>query len=212
MEKVELLIELALMGAVGEERRVTVRFLSRKLGTSPQSVLRLLSRLEEEGLLRRRVSGRKTHVELTEGALAYLEELYEKLGRALYNGLVVGEVVSGVGEGAYYVRLYSERFRDYLGFDPYPGTLNVRVLFPKTIFGALVNLRPVLIPGFVKNGRTFGDVKAYPVLIRGIEGAIVIPSRTVHPPEIAEVIAPLNLRERLGLRDGDRIRIEVHGR
>jgi riboflavin kinase len=167
--------------------------------------------MEMEGLISRETSGRKTRVGLTEKGLRVLEDLYERLERALYCGLILGEVVSGLGEGSYYVRLYRDRIREYLGFDPFPGTLNVRVLFPKTIFDALVDVRPILIPGFVRDGRTFGDVKAYPVKIEDVEGAIVVPSRSVHPPKIAEIIAPVNLREALNLKDGSKIRIKALG-
>lgn len=209
MDETLVLIKLARKGAIGEKKAFSLRELAEKLGVSPQTVLRVLERLEKKNLIRREVHGRKTHIELTEDALKFLEELYDELGKALYSGTVVGEVVSGLGEGAYYVQVYSERIREYLGFNPYPGTLNVKVIFPKTIFDALYNVRPIVIPGFVKDGRTFGDVRAYRIRINGIEGAIVIPSRTVHPPKIAEIVAPVNIRGKLGLKDGDRVKIEV---
>ncbi len=210
-EKIELLIELAELGAIGRKREVTLRELASRLNTSPQSILRLLREMEREGLISRETSGRKTRLGLTEKGLEILEELHERLEKALYCGLIIGEVVSGLGEGSYYVRLYRDRIREYLGFDPFPGTLNVKVLFPRTIFDALIDVRPILIPGFVRDGRTFGDVKAYPVRIEDVEGAIVVPSRSVHPPKIAEIIAPVNLRETLNLRDGSRIRIKAVG-
>lgn len=210
MQKLRLVLLLAKKGAIGEKAKVTLRDLSRELNVSPQTVLRWLEWLEHEGYLERFVEGRKTHIELTNKALHILSELYEELTEILSEGrIILGEVISGLGEGAYYVKHYSELINEYLGFDPYPGTLNLRVLFPKTIFDALYKVKPVVIPGFVKEGRTFGDVKAYRVKINGIDGAIVIPSRTIHPPRIAEVIAPVCLREALGLRDGDRVRIEV---
>ncbi len=209
MKKIKLLVSLARRGGVGKKVPVTVRDLASEMGTSPQTVLRLLKEMEKEGLIERTLKGRKTLVEVTPEGARFLRNLCDEISRALSTGVIIGEVVSGLGEGAYYVRLYTPRFREYLGFEPYPGTLNVRVLFPKTVFDALCNARPIIIPGFTKEGRTFGDVKAYRVRIDGVEGAIVIPSRTVHPPKIAEVIAPVNLREKLGLRDGDRIRIEV---
>jgi len=206
MKEVELLLLLLNRGALGRELPVTVRELGRELGVSPQTVLRLLRGLEERGLVARRVEG-KTLLEVTPEGVSFLGELCHRISRAA-RGLIIGEVVSGLGEGAYYVRQYAPLIRKYLGFEPYPGTLNLRVLFPKTVFDALSTV-PVVIPGFVRNGRTFGDVKAYRVRIDGIEGAIVVPSRTLHPPEIAEIIAPVNLRERLKLSDGDRVRVEV---
>jgi len=209
MKRIRLLILLAKKGAIGKSIRITLRELANELGLSPQSILRLLEEMEEEGYIHKEVEGRRTHVEISQEGLTFLENLCDAISEVLYNGIIVGEVISGIGEGAYYVRQYSHLIREYLGFDPYPGTLNVRVLFPKTVFDALCGVRPVVLPGFVKEGRTFGDVKAYRVEIEGIEGAIVIPSRTVHPPKIAEVIAPVCLREKLGLKDGSRITIRV---
>ncbi len=209
MKKLNLLLVLLEKGAVGEGVRVTLRELADDLGTSPQSVLRLLEEVEGEGLLKRKIEGKKTYMELTPEGLRFLEDTCDRISKALYNGVILGEVVSGIGEGAYYVRQYAALIREYLGFDPYPGTLNIRVIFPKTIFDALCNVRPVVLPGFTKGGRTFGDVRAYPVKIRGLEGAIVVPSRTIHPPKIAEIIAPAHLREKLNLRDGDLLKVAV---
>ena len=209
MKKITLLVSLAGKGAIGKKIPVTVRKLAEEIGVSPQTVLRLLREMEGEGLIERTVEGKRTLVEVTPEGASFLQELCDEISKALSTGVIIGEVVSGLGEGAYYVRQYASLIREYLGFDPYPGTLNIRVLFPKTVFDALCNARPVIIPGFTKEGRTFGDVKAYRVRIDSVEGAIVIPSRTVHPPKIAEIVAPVNLRERLKLGDGDRVRVEV---
>ncbi|NJD99379.1 CTP-dependent riboflavin kinase [Thermococcus sp. LS1] len=209
MKRLKLLILLAKKGAIGEKVKITLRELANELGVSPQSVLRLLDEMEEEGLISKDVEGRKTYVEISHEGLAFLENLCDAISEVLYNGIIIGEVISGIGEGAYYVRQYSHLIREYLGFDPYPGTLNVRVLFPRTVFDALCGVRPVVLPGFAKDGRTFGDVKAYRVRIGDVEGAIVIPSRTVHPPRIAEIIAPVYLRKELSLEDGSRITIRV---
>jgi len=209
MKKLKLLILLARKGAVEDRVRITMRELAEGLGVSPQSILRLLDEMESEGLVERIVDGKKTYVRITSDGLAFLEDLCEEISGVLYNGIILGEVISGIGEGAYYVRQYSHLIREYLGFEPYPGTLNVRVIFPRTVFDALYNVRPVILPGFVRDGRTFGDVKAYRVKIGEVEGAVVIPSRTVHPPKIAEIVAPVYLRKELGLDDGSRITVKV---
>ncbi len=209
MKKLKLMLLLARRGAIGKEKKITVRGVAEKLGVSPQTVLRLLDELEGDGLIIKKVSGRKTYVEISEKGLRFLEELCDEVYDAIYRGIIIGEVISGIGEGAYYVKHYSPLIEEYLGFVPYPGTLNVKVIFPKTIFDALCGAKPITIPGFVKEGRTFGDVKAYRVQINGIEGAIVIPSRTIHPPKIAEVVAPLCLREALNLNDGSKITLKV---
>jgi len=209
MKKLKLILQIAKNGAIGEKAKITLRELAKELEVSPQTVLRWLDELEKGGYITRTVEGKKTCIELTHKALMYLEELYEELSNVLYQGLIIGEVISGLGEGAYYVRQYAPLIKEYLGFEPYPGTLNIKIIFPKTIFDALCNVKPILIPGFVRNGRTFGDVRAYKVKINGIEGAIVIPSRTIHPPKIAEIIAPVYLRKELNLEDGSRIKLKV---
>ena len=209
MKRIQMLILLARKGALGKKIKITLRELANELGISPQSVLRLLEEMEEEGLIEKDVLGRKTYVEISTEGLAFLESLCDAISEVLYNGIIIGEVISGIGEGAYYVRQYSHLIREYLGFDPYPGTLNIRVLFPKTVFDAFCGVRPVILPGFSKEGRTFGDVKAYRVQIGDIGGAIVIPSRTVHPPKIAEIVAPVYLREKMGLKDGSRVTVKV---
>src|SRR5918912_644876 len=40
-----------------------------------------------------------------------------------------GTIVSGMGEGAYYMSLagYKKQFKEKLGYEPYPGTLHVKL-------------------------------------------------------------------------------------
>jgi riboflavin kinase len=56
-----------------------------------------------------------------------------------------------------------------------------------------------------------GSLKCFPCLINGAHGAIAIPERTHHGPEVLEIISPFNLRDRLGLKDGDCVKVEVIG-
>ncbi|WP_048148612.1 DUF120 domain-containing protein [Palaeococcus ferrophilus] len=207
--ELELLLLLAREGAIGQKKPFTMRALGERMGTAPQTVMRKLDNLELKGYVTRTVRGRKTYIEITPQGIRFLRDLHEELCRVLHGDYMVGEVVSGLGEGAYYINEYRERIKEYLNFDPYPGTLNVKLIHPRTVFDAVADLEPIIIPGFVRGGRTFGDVRAYRVRVNGIEGAVVIPSRTIHPPEIAEIVAPLNVRESLNLKDGDRVRIEV---
>jgi riboflavin kinase len=44
---------------------------------------------------------------------------------------------------------------------------------------------------------------------RKIEAAVVIAQRTHHSEEILEVVAPVNIREALGLQDDDKITLTV---
>jgi len=120
------------------------------------------------------------------------------------NWLVLrGRVISGLGEGAKYVELYRERFREYLGIDPYPGTLNVELI------GSAPQLprdKAIVIP---PPHPGFGEVYTYRALLGGLEVYVVKPAKTRHPPSIVEVVSSYCLREKLKLRDGSLIEIYV---
>lgn len=164
MKKILMLIELSERNAIGRPVRITIRELADALNTSPQTVLRLLAELEDEGLIERKTEGRRTYIEILPKGLDFLQEICDKISNALSKGVIVGEVVSGLGEGAYYVRQYEPPLiEEYLGFKPFPGTLNVKILFPKTVLDAVCNIRPVIIPGFVKDGRTLVMLRRIPL-------------------------------------------------
>ncbi|MEM3712744.1 MAG: DUF120 domain-containing protein [Thermoproteota archaeon] len=42
-----------------------------------------------------------------------------------------------------------------------------------------------------------------------MKGAVVIPRVPSYPKDMLEIIAPVNLRETLGLKDGDEIEVTV---
>ena len=137
--------------------------------------------------------------------------ILEKEKKALIT--IEGKVVSGVGEGAHYVCLdgYREQFKAKLGFEPYPGTLNLRLLessLPQR--RRLDSLPSITFKGFTRDGATYGDVKCLNVLIQGrARGAVILIDRTHYTDSTLEVIAPLRLRDELRLRDGDTVRLEV---
>jgi len=114
-----------------------------------------------------------------------------------------GKVVSGLSEGAKYVELYRERFREYLGIDPYPGTLNVVLIgsAPQLPLDKAIVIPPPR-PGF-------GEVYAYRAHLGGLEVYVVRPVKTRHPPSTIEVVSSYCLREKLGLRDGSLVEIYV---
>jgi riboflavin kinase len=116
---------------------------------------------------------------------------------------IKGKVVTGLGEGQYYISKegYMEQFNCKLGFYPTPGTLNLKITETFT----LEDREPITIKGFEDESGTFGGCKCYRVLIGGIEGAIVRPERSSYPPDLVEVIAPSHLRTKLNLKDGDEV-------
>ena len=66
------------------------------------------------------------------------------------------------------------------------------------------------IHGFVSGNRSFGSVICYHATVNGQrDAAILIIKRTHHHKNVVEVIAPLNLREKLNLSDGDTITVKA---
>lgn len=117
-----------------------------------------------------------------------------------------------MGEGRYYVSIegYRRQFKEKLGFDPYPGTLNLKIPREEMYFRSRLDEEEgIKIEGFKTEERTFGDVKAFKCRVKGVEGAVVIPQRTHYPKNVLELIAPVRLREVLSLKDGDWIEVEV---
>ena len=90
-----------------------------------------------------------------------------------------------------------------LGFTCYPGTLNINVK-NKPFFEEAKKL--VIKP----NEEDLSQVDCYVVKINeSTNGAIVIPHKTIHNHEIIELVAPVYLREKLNLHDGDEIPCEL---
>ncbi len=154
-----------------------------------------------------------------EGAKKVIEEVdepYLSLAKGLLDVplLLKGIVVSGSGEGKYFLSLegYRRQIKKRLGFEPYPGTLNVLLDDESVERKALLVLRkPIMIEGFMENGRRYGEVLAFPAKVGEVwPSAVIMPTRTHHPPSIVEVIAPVMLRKVLNLNDGDEIIIKVY--
>src|SRR5271157_4064760 len=121
----------------------------------------------------------------------------------VYMNELKGKIVTGLGEGQYYISRegYRKQFNLKLGFDPSPGTLNLKLAepFPQA------EADSIKVEGFVDENGTFGGCKCYRVMIGDIKGAIVRPERSSYPPNLIEVIAPVHLRKALNLKDGDEL-------
>ncbi|MFQ5828757.1 MAG: DUF120 domain-containing protein [Candidatus Methylomirabilia bacterium] len=119
---------------------------------------------------------------------------------------ISGRVVSGRGEGSRFTEL--EWFRGQLGFIPYPGTLNLEVRGRGWEALRRTLAREKGIPIVPPEG--FCAAKCFRVVVNDtLEGAAVFPEVPNYPPDKLEIVAPHPVRERLGLRDGDRVRVRV---
>jgi len=108
----------------------------------------------------------------------------------------------GLGEGSRYVNRYLDYFETTLGFTCFPGTLNLNVKHPLD-FSSHEKIQ------IVPKESDLVTVDCYLISIAGeYDGAIVVPHKTRHGPDVIEIIASVNLRETLNLKDGDTLPFE----
>lgn len=213
--QLETLKLLAQRGADNAFIPVTTSQLASWLSVSQQSASNRLRELLDGGLIERRWGHRSNQVMLTKSGIGALYGEFNEL-RALFEESqgdveISGTLVSGIGEGKYYITHpgYSKQFKAKLGFVPRFGTFNLR-LDPKDMprFNHLREKPGLAIEQFVSEGRTFGPGKCFRARIGDVDCAIMIPGRT-HYSDILEVISHSNLRQALGAKDGDTVKIVI---
>jgi riboflavin kinase len=125
--------------------------------------------------------------------------------------LLKGKVTTGFGKGYYFISQpeYTEQFIQKLYFKPCGGTLNLKLSDNEiSKLTALKNSKGILIKGFERKGKTFGDVKCFFASIKGIDCAVIVPVRSTHKNAV-ELISKHYLRNTLNLREGDEVEVEV---
>lgn len=126
--------------------------------------------------------------------------------------LLTGKVVSGAREAAFFTQLdwVQVQCQAKLGFTPYPGTLNLEIGEESlSVIEALKSEKGItLIPPDPK----FCVAQALPLIVGSVCGAIIIPSEDVniHRKNIVEVMAPVRLKDALGITDGDSVVLVIH--
>ena len=128
---------------------------------------------------------------------------------------MTGIIFSDLGQAASFMALdwVQSALRQSLGFDAFPATLNVR---PKAAEDAQVWRRvrdeSAGVPLAPASGG-FCSARLYPIeIVSGatvarekIAGAILLPEVNDYPNDKIEIVAPLRLKEHLGVRDGDQL-------
>jgi CTP-dependent riboflavin kinase len=120
-----------------------------------------------------------------------------------------GRVASGLGEGQYFTRLewVREQFLAKFGFDPTPGTFNLKIEAEEmALQESLRHQRGVEI---VPANPAFCPAKCFPVRMGAAEGALVIPLVEGYRQGVLEIMAAVNLRQALGVQDGDLVEVRV---
>jgi riboflavin kinase len=210
------LYSLANKGAIHSKTTITTRELGEVLNVSQQTASRRISQCVEKGYLSRVHTADGMRLQITDKGREELLYVLSNLEIAFTPPedeiVIEGSVITGIGEGAYYVDVYSSKLKAALGFKPHLGTLNVKIGDDESrkAIGRMKNTPPLVLTGFTHKGRTFGDVICYRVKVnRKIEAAVVIAQRTHHSDEILEIVAPINIREFLNLEDNDKVTLTV---
>ena len=120
---------------------------------------------------------------------------------------VKGAIVSGLGEGAYFMSMehYKQEIKKILGFEAYPGTLNIKIKENRDEL--LKNTNTIKITGYTLNNKTFGGASCSKAKIKSINGAIIVPDINKTPQNILEFIAPVHIKSALNLNDNDEVEI-----
>jgi riboflavin kinase, archaea type len=220
LQHILTLIELLSKGARHNFVEVTTTLLGKDIGRSQQAASKHLLDLETSGYIERLKKGQKYAVKVTDKGYSEIQSLYLSLRAALESAPETmdfeGNVISGMGEGAYYMSLegYRRQFREKLGYEPYPGTLNIRLTDQIYMNGRLeLGKHPsIFINGFSDGTRTYGWVKCYRATINDgaiDNAAVLVLERTHYDDSMLEVIAPTSIKQTAGIKNGDRIKVQV---
>lgn len=206
--------KLALLGAHNKPLEISSVEFASLIESSPQTAARKLKGLEDETLITRQILHGGQLVSITMKGIGALQKEFNDYC-SIFSGngqkkILTGKVITGLGEGQYYISLagYRQQFIEKLGFTPFPGTLNIK-LDPASKEVRKGISADIKISGFTTENRTFGSGSCFNVMISGVMGAVIVPERTHYPEDIIEIIAPLNLREHLSISDGSDVKVEV---
>jgi riboflavin kinase len=214
-----MLLKLAEMGAYNRTAKISTEYLAKKLDISQQTASRYLIELERKGWIARKVTPEGSLIKIEAQGTGELQKLYSNLKVLMEKAYPLsvtleGAVFTGLGEGAYYVSKpdYQKQIVEKVGFTPYPGTLNVKLSADYDIKtrNELESYPAIEVMGFQGENRTYGLVKCYPAVIGGkIKGALVTAKRSHYDSSVLELIAPVCLRKQLGLKDGNKVKVEI---
>jgi riboflavin kinase len=213
------LFKLAEMGASRRTVKISTEYLAQKIGLSQQTASRHLIELEKKGWIKRTITSEGCLVRIQSICLDILRQFYASLHlifEAAYPQSVIfeGVLFSGLGEGAYYVAQdgYRKQLIEKMGFDPYPGTLNLKLVTDYDVkTRAELDTYPAIeFEGFQNESRAFGPVKCYPAIINNkVKGALLSAIRTHYDSSVIELVASVNLRKALRLKDGNKVKVEI---
>lgn len=210
----QMLKELAMLGAMGNRVELSSAELADQIHISQQTASRYLLDMDAMDLIKRELGVKKQLIHITEKGSDVLKDEYLQYKHIFDMPLRIhleGTIVSGMKEGTYYISQegYVKQFTQKLGFEPYPGTLNVSIdHIEKNKIRLIKKYEGITIDPFKTAQRTFGGVTCFHATINAVSCVLVLPLRG-HYSSILEFIAPVYLREAIGVDDGDTVQIVV---
>jgi len=213
------LYKLAEMGAWNRTVKVSTEYLAEKMRMSQQTASRHLIEMEKKGWIRRTITPEGCLIKITDSGITELKKLYSSLKTVMEatfppSVTLEGVLFSGLGEGAYYVTRdgYRKQFMEKLGFDPYPGTLNLKLTsdYDMKTRSELETYPAIEVHGFKNETRTYGPVKCFPAVVNNkVKGAVVSAMRSHYNSSVLEVISSDFIRGKLKLKDGNKVKVEI---
>jgi len=211
------LYKLSELGATENDVLCNTSDVAKGIGSSQQTASRRLIEMEKLGLIERTRNGRDQKLRITGEGYHQLSDMYLNLKRVFEapkkDLVITGTVFTGLSEGSYYMSLdgYRKQFISKLGFDPFPGTLNLRIGKEDINNRKILDTYPfVYVEGFANEKRTYGPAKCFRAIVNDeVKSAIVLPIRAHYGKDVVELIAPVSLRKQFKLADGDKVRIRV---
>jgi len=209
---------LLLKGAKYNYVTVTTSSLGKNIKKSQQAASKHLLELEQNQFIERIISGRNISVKITPKGFDEMVKLSTILQKSLdsspSNVELKGTLISGMGEGAYYMGLkgYTKQFKSKIGYVPFPGTLNVRLnqKIHQEAIKQFATLNGTKINSFSDGKRTYGWVKCFPAKLNNSTNCeFIILERTHHDDSVIELISKSCLRKTAKLKDGSKVSIKI---
>ena len=212
------LAQLLSKGARYNFVQITTTELGKSIKKSQQSASKHILELEDGGFIDRLMTGRQLSVKITQKGYSELVKLHSVLGSSLNLSPshieLNGSVISGLGEGAYYMSLkgYTKQFKAKIGYVPFPGTLNIKLnqLQTTQIIQQLDEIDNMTLDPFSDGKRTYGWVKCFHAILNdSIKCELIRLERTHHDNSVIELISKNNLRKTARLKTGSKVTVRI---
>ncbi|MBT8242390.1 MAG: DUF120 domain-containing protein [Nitrosopumilus sp.] len=219
--KIQHLLTLSYLLSKGAKHNyvsITTSSLGKNIKKSQQAASKHLLELEQNQFIERIINGRNISVKITSKGFSEMVKLSSILQKSLDSSPshveLKGTLVSGMGEGAYYMGLkgYTKQFKSKIGYVPYPGTLNVRLdqKIHQEAIKQFETLNGIKIKSFSDGKRTYGWVKCFTAKLNNSTNCeLIILERTHHDDSIIELISKSCLRKVAKLKDGSKVSIKI---